>query len=268
MNNPKVSFLISAYNEEERIRKCLDSVINQNYPNIEIIIIDDGSIDNTVKVIENYISENSNIEINLIKNEENIGLTESLNKGIEYCSGKYIARLDADDISLSDRVKKQVAFLEKNKDFALVGSFNKKVYSDGKEIINKPMLSPEKIKQNLIHSCQIAHSSMMIRTNILKKYKYNENVATSEDYELYVRLAKDWKIGVIPKVVIVSEIRPESICGRRSKWKRFVGYTHIRWKAYRTLNYPWWYVVYILKGFYDLILPRKISRKINDLRGK
>ena len=266
MNDQKVSFLIGVYNESSRIRDCLDSVKQQTYPNIEIVIADDGSTDDTVEVIKNYIKENNDLDIKLVENEENIGLTKSLNKGIEHCSGKYIARLDADNVCLPERVGKQVDFLEKNNDFALVGSFNNKKFTDGREDINKFEVSPEKIKKNLIHSCQMTHSSIMVRADILKEYRYNEKYKTSQDYELYVRLAQKWKIGAIPEPLVVSEVRSDSISGKKSKWERFKRYTAIRWRAYRGLGHPWWHIIYVFKGLYDLLLPRFLTSHINKLR--
>ena len=113
-----ITVLMSVYNGEEYLRIAIDGILNQTYNDFEFIIINDGSTDQSRNIICSYTDK----RIKLIDNDKNNGLIYSLNKGIENASGKYIARMDADDISLPTRLQKQFDYLESNKHFALVGS--------------------------------------------------------------------------------------------------------------------------------------------------
>ena len=115
-NSNLVSVVMSAYNSERTIAESIESILNQSYQNIEFLIIDDCSTDKTSEIIESYIEKNNNIKF--IKNKINLGLTKSLNILIEKSSGQYIARQDADDVSLHHRVQEQMKLLKsKNLDF-------------------------------------------------------------------------------------------------------------------------------------------------------
>ena len=117
MSFPTVSVLTSVYNGERYLRRAIDSILNQSFINFEYIIIDDGSTDSTNKIIQSF----NDPRIKLIENTQNIGLTKSLNIGVKICRGDYIARIDADDISFKQRLRKQYHFLLNNMNVVLVG---------------------------------------------------------------------------------------------------------------------------------------------------
>ena len=123
MNLPLVSVIMSVYNGEKYLVQAIDSILNQTYQNFEFIIIDDCSTDNSSHILQEYAKKDSRIKI--IKKEKNIGIKgfiENLNLGISIAEGKYIARMDADDISLPERFQKQVTFLENNPEIFMVGA--------------------------------------------------------------------------------------------------------------------------------------------------
>ena len=107
MNKPLVTVFIPVYNCEKYIKESLESIINQTYENLDILIIDDGSTDNTVNLIKQY----KDTRIRLLRNDKNRGIPYTRSRGLEECRGEYLALMDADDISLSERIKKQVNFL-------------------------------------------------------------------------------------------------------------------------------------------------------------
>ena len=111
--NEKVSVIMSVYNSEQTLVNSIESIINQTYSNLEILICDDCSTDDSLKILETYESQDKRIQI--IKNKENIGLTKSLNKLINKATGKYIARQDADDVSLEYRIETLISVLKKSK---------------------------------------------------------------------------------------------------------------------------------------------------------
>jgi glycosyltransferase involved in cell wall biosynthesis len=106
----KISILMPVYNGEKYLREAIDSILNQTFTDFEFLIVDDGSTDNSVEIINSY----QNSRINLVKNDKNEGLVYTLNRGLSLAKGEYIARMDCDDISLPERLKKQIDFLDSN----------------------------------------------------------------------------------------------------------------------------------------------------------
>ena len=117
MNNPLVSVVLSVYNAEKHIVEAIESILTQSYKNFEFIIIDDGSTDGSLEIIKSYDDERI-----ILISRENKGLIASLNEGIEQAKGKYIARMDADDISLSSRFEEQVTFMEMHEEVGICGT--------------------------------------------------------------------------------------------------------------------------------------------------
>ena len=122
MEKVLVTVLLPVYNNPN-INLCIDSVLKQSYKDFELLIIDNASTDNTVEVIKSY----DDPRIKLVINEENIGPTGSLNKGVNLINTKYIARIDADDLMLENRLEKQVRFLENNPEYGIVGSWTRHI---------------------------------------------------------------------------------------------------------------------------------------------
>ena len=118
--NPLVSVITPVYNREKYLVRCIESILSQTYENFEFIIVDDNSSDLTVNIIKDYISQDSRIKF--LENDKNLGATLSFNRGLDFCQGKYVARMDSDDISLSDRFKKQVEVFESWSDLEVLGA--------------------------------------------------------------------------------------------------------------------------------------------------
>ena len=116
-----VSVIIPCYNAEKYLRESVESIINQSYPNLEIICIDDCSTDSTLAILEELASRDARVKV--LHNSRNMKIASSLNRGLEYSTGEYIARMDADDIALPKRIEKQVDYLEKNKETDICGTW-------------------------------------------------------------------------------------------------------------------------------------------------
>ncbi len=184
-NAPKISVIMPAYNAERFISKTIQSILNQSFNDFEFIIIDDGSIDDTEKIIKSFDDQ----RIRYIKNPKNIGLASSLNIGVKEAKGLYIARIDADDISTNDRLEKQSSFLDQNPFIGIVGSSILEIDSEDKpiRILRKPK-SHILIKWSSLFSTPMYHPTIMARADILKSHHYDEHLSNSEDYELWSRL--------------------------------------------------------------------------------
>lgn len=184
---PLVTVLLPVYNGAKYLRPAIDSILEQTYKNIDFLIIDDGSIDESKQIVQSYTDP----RIRFIINEANLGLTATFNKGIDLALGKYVVRMDADDISVADRIEKQVSYLETHPEVAMVDSIMEYIDSDGKSLnrYNSDIISEKDIRASLPENNYLGHSSVTIKTDIYKKYKYHDTDA--EDYDLWLRLAND-----------------------------------------------------------------------------
>lgn len=185
--NPCISVIMSIYNEpSDWLLLSIDSILNQTYKDFEFIIINDNPkrLDND-KIIEEYLSKDERIKI--IKNDTNIGLTKSLNKGLKAARGKYIARMDADDIALPYRFEKQIDFLESNSGCIVLGS---NVIFIGKKGKSKLPLSNTDIKQFMLIDNPMYHPTVIFRNSIIKEngLYYDESCKFSQDYNFWCRL--------------------------------------------------------------------------------
>ena len=213
-----ITVLMPVYNAEKYLREAIESILNQTFQNFEFLIINDGSTDKSLEIIKEYKDN----RIKIINNEKNLGIVKTLNKSIELASGKYIARIDADDLSLPERFEKQVEFLEKNPDVVLVGTaFN--IIDGNNKIIQKknPPTSHQEIKKSLIRVNPFCHSSIMFRKEICQQIgSYDENWQDVEDYELYFRIAKRFKMANLDQILVSWRVSPSSICFTRTNIQR------------------------------------------------
>ncbi len=189
---------MSVYNGEKFLKEAIESILNQSLSDFEFLIIDDGCTDRSVEIIKSINDQ----RIRLVHNKKNIGLTKSLNKGLKIAKGKYIARMDADDISLPLRLKKQVNLLEERKEIGLAGSWFSVINSDFEA---RTLESPEEIKIELLFRNSIGHPTVMFRKELVEKYDlyYNENFRTSQDHELWYRMAEYTDLSNIPEVLVL-----------------------------------------------------------------
>jgi glycosyltransferase involved in cell wall biosynthesis len=184
--NSKVSIILPTYNGEKYIRRAIESILSQSFSDWELIIINDCSSDNTEIILKEYIAKD--VRIFYIKNEINLGVHKSLNKGLKEAKGDYIARIDDDDEWIDkDKLKKQIEFLENNKDYVLVGTGVVLVDIYGNEINRylMPILDKDIRKKLLRINCFI-HSSVVFRKSILDMSGNYDGLL--EDYDLWLRM--------------------------------------------------------------------------------
>jgi glycosyltransferase involved in cell wall biosynthesis len=228
ISKPLITVLLPIYNCEKYIFDAINSVLQQTYSIFELLIIDDCSTDNTLKIAESF----QDARINIIKKEKNSGYTNSLNLGIKFAKGKYIARMDGDDVSLPERFEKQVAFLEKNADTIVCGCWYQILGTE--QIIKKPT-QHEKIKLEMLRESAIGHPTAMLRNSILQENKilYDTNFEPAEDYNLWVRLLAFGKFANIDEVLFLYRNHDSQISETSKNRQRKLG-TESRWKM---LNY-------------------------------
>ena len=208
MADPKVSVLMSVYNGEKYLREAVESILNQTFRDFEFIIIDDGSTDSTNEIIRSY----SDCRIRLLENEENIGLTKSLNKGIDQCRGEYIARMDGDDVSLQHRLSKQLEYLINNPEVGVCGTQVKLINKTFEKNIELPT-GHDEICAYMIFTSKLVHPSIMMRKTVLDQLDciYNEKYRTSQDLDLWERLSKHTKLSNTSEVLFCYRNHPNQI---------------------------------------------------------
>lgn len=205
---PLVSVLMPCFNVSAYLKLCIDSILNQSYTNFELVIIDDGSKDSTVEIIKSYTDK----RIRLLINKENRGISHTLNKGIKTVKGKYIARMDADDIMSRDRLAFQVDFLEKNTSYGMVGAWHEVIDSDGM-VIKRLQRATESqhLKLQLYFNNPFIHSAITMRTELVKQFKYDPKFELCEDYDLWTRIAAVTEVANVPHYLLQYRIHNKNV---------------------------------------------------------
>ena len=202
MNNiPKVTVLLSVYNGEKYLKEAIDSILTQAFKDFEFLIINDASTDTSRDIILSC----DDSRIRLVDNEENIGLTKSLNKGISIARGEYIARQDADDVSLSDRLQEQVEYMDRNPDVGLLSSNME--FIDDKSVVtgrSNKICDSDLVAWLLLFLNYVGgHSQVMYKRKLVAEMGgYSEEYRVCEDYELWLRMSEKCRIAIIDNIHI------------------------------------------------------------------
>ncbi len=186
-DKPVISVLMGIYNCAKTLEEAVDCIINQTYSNWELIMCDDCSKDNTLEVALKIAEKDGRIHV--IKNANNSTLAPSLNHCLKYAKGKYVARMDGDDVCALDRFEKEVCFLEEHPQFALVSCQMNLYDADGIYRVVKHMDEP--MGKDLLYRSQFCHAGCMMRTDVLRElggYSEKRTCNRVEDYDLWVRL--------------------------------------------------------------------------------
>lgn len=238
---PLITVLLPCYNAMPYLREALESIIHQTYTNLEILCINDGSTDETGKILEEYATDDKRITV--IHNETNIKLIRSLNKGIAIANGEYIARMDSDDISTPDRIEKELEFMLQNPEVDIVGC-TCFIMNDTGVVIAKKTMRQHRTLPVLFASffyVPVGHPELLIRTSVLKDNQYlnEEHVLHTEDYELWTRLLrKGYSLRNIDTPLHYFRINPNSVSRKFTEIqdKNFVECAGRHWKAFFERN--------------------------------
>jgi len=205
-NQPSISIVMSVYNASACLCDALDSVLQQTFSDFELLVVDDGSTDNSIEVVKSYIDH----RIRLITNTHNF--ISSLNKGINAATGKYIARMDADDIVFPCRLQTQFDFMESHPDIDICGSYAA-MFGEMQGIMQRPVEHKDIISTMLL-SNPVIHPSVMIRVSMLRQSGclYSYSYPCAEDYKLWTKLAlKGLKFANISEPLLRYRISPQQV---------------------------------------------------------
>lgn len=212
---PTITVLMPVYNCALYINEAMDSILNQTFDDFEFLIIDDASTDDTVSIIKSY----NDPRIQLVEKPVNTGYTNSLNYGLSIANGKYIARMDGDDISLPERFQRQYDFMEANPDVVVCG-VNFSIIGT-QEIVVLPQENETIKLQLLIGNC-LAHPSVLMRKQGLEALSVAYNVAKepAEDYDLWVRILGVGKLHNLQEILLKYRVHPTQVSQKRNKQQK------------------------------------------------
>lgn len=193
---PRVSVVMSVFNGEPYLREAVDSIANQTFADFEFIIVDDGSTDGTADILKSY--DDPRIQV---IDQENRGLTASLNQAAGLANGRLIARMDADDISEPTRLEKQVMFMKANRDVGLVGTWYFEIDGQNRKRAEKEFpVADYDLRKTMIRYNPFCHGSVMFRKALFDKVGgYDESFKKAQDYDLWFKMVSRAKLANIPE---------------------------------------------------------------------
>ncbi len=207
MSKLLITVLMPVYNAENHLRMAIDSILSQSFTDFEFLIINDGSTDNSEKIITSYHDS----RLRYYKNKSQLRLVQTLNKGLELAEGQYIARMDADDIAVSYRLEKQLLWMQSHPEVGVCGSF---VETFGKQhkTWNYPIFDAQ-IRVNMLLNNPFCHSSVMLRKSVLDTHdlRYASNYEYCEDYDFWIRASAVTKFYNIPKILMYYRLHDNQI---------------------------------------------------------
>lgn len=253
----KVSIIMSAYNEAKTIRRSIDSIINQSYSDWKLLVCNDGSKDETLHILREYESTFPG-KVIVFDNDQNKGLTYSLNRLISVVDTDYIARMDADDICDIDRIKKQVYFLESNVEYSFVGSAINKF--DDKGVFATVIFPERPTREALLWNSPFVHPSILIKTSVLKElhgYRDIKKTVRCEDYDLWFRAYASGYKGYNLQEALLNYFEGRQSYSKR-KFKYRLNEARVRLEGYKINGMLLKGMLFIPKPIIVGLIPQKI----------
>ena len=263
----KVSIIMGIYkmiNKRDIVKLAIDSILNQTYRNFEFIICDDGSNDGTYEMVQDLIKNDKRVI--LIKNNENKGLAYSLNHCLSMAKGKYIARMDADDISMPNRLEKQIKFLDEHFEYAIVGC--NLLLINNKGIWGKRILAEKPIKKSFLFTSPFCHPAIVMRKEILDKvnnYKVEKITRRAEDYDLFMRIYANGYKGYNMQEFLY-QFREDNDTYKRRAYKYRIDDVQVRYKGFKALGLMPKGFLYVIKPLIVGLIPSSILVKLRAFR--
>lgn len=260
----KITIIMGIYNCESTLSDAIESLISQTYKNWNLVMCDDGSTDNTYQIAEEYSKKYNNIE--LIKNKTNMGLGYTLNRCLERVDTEYVARMDGDDISLPQRLEKELDFLENNPEYEIVGTNT--IYFDENGDWGNGKIIEEPQKSHFIKFTPFCHSSCLVRTYAYKNingYSTDKKILRVEDYHLWYRMYLEGYKGYNLQEPLY-KIRDDKNASLRRKYKYRINEVYVKRLIYKDFHLSIKYIIYILRPLLVGLLPSFIYEKLHRNR--
>lgn len=202
---PKITVLMPVYNADRHLREAMDSILGQTFTDFEFLVIDDGSTDGTAEIVSSY----GDPRIRLVQNEQNLKLAATLNRGLDLARGEYVARMDADDISLPARLAWQAAFLDAHPEVGLCGT-GARAFGEASFLMPNPT-GPEEIRAKLLFDSALVHPSVMLRRRLVDERGLRYPLLPHfEDYALWQSAARAFPLANLPETLLLYRVTPQS----------------------------------------------------------
>lgn len=205
---PLVTVLMPVYNGERHLAAALDSILAQTFVDFELLVIDDGSTDDSAAIVQHYADS----RIRLERSKCNLGVVAALNRGLGLARGEFIARMDCDDISLPTRLTRQVEFLSHHPEVIACGTWMR-TFGVSEEQIWKAPIDHEDIKARLLFESCLFHPTVMLRTEVLRQHQiqYDESFRHAEDFDLWTRLVKLGRLANLDEILLQYRLHSDNV---------------------------------------------------------
>lgn len=236
-DHPRVSVLMPAYNAERYVSEAIESMLDQSFPDFELVVVDDGSTDGTGEIVERFADRDPRVR--LVRCEENGGIARALNRGLDAARGEYIVRMDSDDWSYPYRLERQVAFMDANPEVDVSGSAIEVCDRALRPLnVRRYRTTDQELRERVFHYSPFAHPAVIYRTEAARAIGgYNPALSDADDYDFFLRLGRDGQFANLPDVLHRLRTRPDSVSqGKGPRTERLTIYT--RFKAAIEYGYP------------------------------
>ncbi len=219
---PEMSVVMPVYNASQYLSEAIESILNQDVKDIEFLIIDDASEDQSAEIVKSY----NESRIVFIQNQMNMGVARTLNRGIDIAKGRYIVRMDADDISIPGRLERQLRFMEAHPEIGISGG-SVRLFGIGLSTIARVPLDSQEVSAYMHFENPMWHMTVIMRRDLLDKFhlRYDPSFSRSEDYDLWRRAIQYFSIANIPEVLV--RVREHGASATRSNWDAVTAQTEI-----------------------------------------
>jgi glycosyltransferase involved in cell wall biosynthesis len=258
VTTPAVSVVMAVFDGASWVRAAVESLLTQTLADFEVIVIDDGSTDATPAMLAAVHDPRLRVE-----RQERSGLTRALVRALELARAPLVARLDADDLALPERLARQRQFLDANPQVGLLGTGSREVDFEGREVaIVRPPVDDAAIRRALIRENPFVHSSVMMRRSALERAGgYDPSFLVAQDYDLWMRLALVTRLANLSEPLVIRRLVPGRVSAVRDD-DRLRAEARVRWRAVRSRAYPWWCAVFALRPLVALALPEAWRRAL------
>lgn len=261
---PKVSVIMATFNCHDTLRDSIDSILNQTYKDWEFIICDDCSVDDTYKILKEYEDKYPE-QIKILKNDVNSKLSFSLNHCLKYAKGEYIARMDGDDISLPERLEKQVEFLDEHSEYSVVGSAMLPFDENG----DKPVryYKEEPGKNDMLSRSPFPHATIMMRKtayDAVGGYTVSKRTTRAQDYDMWFRFFALGLKGYNLQEPLYRVLEDDNAIRRRTFQSRCYE-VQTKLIGYKMLHYPVYKYIFAFKPILSALIPVGIMQKYHQI---
>jgi glycosyltransferase involved in cell wall biosynthesis len=262
MSAPAVSIVMAVRDGAPWVADAVRSALAQTRADLELIVVDDGSTDATPAILAGVADRRLRVE-----RRPPEGLTRALNVALGVARAPLVARLDADDVALPERVARQVAFLDAHPEVGVLGSAAREVNGDGREVrVVRPPEDDAALRRALIRENPMVHSTVTMRRALVEQVGgYDPAFAVAQDYDLWMRLAGVTRLANLPEALVVRRLLPGRVSVARDA-DRLRAEARARWRAVRAGAYPAWCAVFAARPLLALVLPAPLRRALRRAR--